>query len=243
MKLINTYFDHLKNKINEISEDTEGIKKAAELCVESLVNGGAVHIFDSGHMVSHELIRRAGGLVALNRLEFNLHVDHVVRARADKPSAKTLSYGYIRHVFDTNQLREGDVLFIGSVSGKSANVVELAQQARAHGLIVIALTALAYSPKLESQHPSGLHLYECADIVLDNHATYGDAMVDVEGLDFPVFPMSGMGAAAVLWGVVAGMIEGMLERGLKPTIYPSINRPNGPELVKKVEADVKEKGY
>ena len=241
--LINTYFDLLKSKIDEIAMDTEGIQKAAELCVKALTQGAAIHIFDSGHMVSQELVRRAGGLVALNRLAFKLDVDNLVRARADEKPAKTLSYGYIKHIFDTNQLRKGDVLFVGSVSGKSANVVELAQQARAHGLTVIAITALAYSPKLESQHPSGLHLYESADLVLDNHATYGDAMLDVEGLDFPVFPMSGIGAAAVLWGVTAGIMEGLLTRGLKPTVYPSINRPNGPALVKQVETEVQEKGY
>jgi uncharacterized phosphosugar-binding protein len=241
--LINSYFQLLKSKIDEISHDTQGINKAAEICVESLINGGAIHIFDSGHMVSQELVRRAGGLVALNRLNFNLNVDNVVRSRSDDPPADTISYGYIKHIFDTNQLREGDVLFVGSVSGKSANVVELAQQARLHGLTVIAITALAYSPKLESKHPSGLHLFECADLVLDNHATYGDAMLEVEGVDFPVFPMSGIGAAAVLWGVTAGIIERMLEKGLKPTVYPSINRPNGPSLVKKVETEVREKGY
>jgi uncharacterized phosphosugar-binding protein len=241
--LVNKYFELLRAKIDEIADDTEGIQKAAELCVDALTRGGAVHIFDSGHMVSHELIRRAGGLVALNRLEFNLNVDNVVRARADIAPQKTLSYGYIKHVFDANQLRKGDVLFVGSVSGKSANVVELAQQARAHGLVVIAITAMAYSPKLDSQHPSGLRLYESADLVLDNHATYGDAMLDLDGVDYPVFPMSGLGAAAVLWGVVAGIIEGLLARGLKPTIYPSVNRPNGPALVKQVETEVQEKGY
>jgi uncharacterized phosphosugar-binding protein len=241
--LISKYFELLKEKINEIAADTENIQKAASLCVDALTHGGAVHIFDSGHMVSQELVRRAGGLVAFNRLAFNLHVDNLVRARTEIPPAETLSYGYIQHIFETNQLRKGDVLFIGSVSGKSANVVELAQQAKMHGLLVIAVTALAYSPQLESKHPTGLHLYECADLVLDNHATYGDAMLEVEGLDYPVFPISGIGAAAVLWGVTAGIMEGLLALGLKPTVYPSINRPNGPALVKKVEAEVLEKGY
>lgn len=241
--LINKYFDLLKIKIDEIAADTEPMQKAAELCVEALTQGCAIHIFDSGHLVSHELIRRAGGLVALNRLAFNLNVDNLVRARADESPAETLSYGYIKHIFDTNQLRKGDVLFAGSVSGKSANVVELAQQARAHGLTVIAVTAMAYSPKLESKHPSGLHLYESADLVLDNHATYGDAMLEVDGLDYPIFPMSGIGATAVLWGVVAGIIEGLLARGLKPTVYPSVNRPNGAALVAQVESEVLDKGY
>ncbi|MDF1512984.1 MAG: sugar isomerase domain-containing protein [Anaerolineae bacterium] len=241
--LIHKYFDLLQAKIDEIAADTEPIQKAADICVEALTHGGAIHIYDSGHLVSHELIRRAGGLVAINRLTFSLNVENLVRARPEEAPAKTLSYGYIQHIFDTNQLRKGDVLFVGSVSGKSANVVELAQQARAHGLTVIAVTAMAYSPKLESRHPSGLHLYESADLVLDNHATYGDAMLEVDGLDYPVFPMSGIGATAVLWGVVAGIVESMLARGLKPTVYPSVNRPNGAALVAEVESTVKDKGY
>jgi uncharacterized phosphosugar-binding protein len=108
---------------------------------------------------------------------------------------------------------------------------------------VIAITALTYSRELASEHPSGLHLYEAADLVLDNHAPYGDAMLVVDGLDYPICPVSGMGAVAVLWGVVAGMIEEMLARGLKPTVYPSVNRPNGKALVAAVDAEAQRKGY
>ena len=121
--LINTYFELLKSKIDEIAADTESMQKAADLCVQALTQGGAIHIFDSGHLVSHELVRRAGGLVALNRLAFSLNVDNLVRARADESPAQTLSFGYIKHIFDTNQLRTGDVLFVGSVSGKSARAM------------------------------------------------------------------------------------------------------------------------
>jgi uncharacterized phosphosugar-binding protein len=245
MQLIDRYFEQLKAKIDEIAADTENIEKAAALCTEALTQGGAVHIFDSGHLVSHELIRRAGGLVALSRLEFGLTIDNVVRSRPPQdPAPETaLSYAYIQHIFESDQLRPGDVLFVGSVSGKSANVVELARQARAHDLTVIAITALDYSPKLASQHPSGAHLFESADLVLDNHAPYGDAMMEIEGLDYPAIPASGFGAVTVLWGVIAGVIEMLLAQGLKPTIYPSVNRPNGPELVANVDAEALEKGY
>jgi uncharacterized phosphosugar-binding protein len=241
--LTQQFFQKLQSLVAEIAADAEPIRKAAQACADCLANGGAIHIFDSGHMVSSELIRRAGGLAALNALEFHLNVNNLVRSRADQPAARTLSFGYIEHVFETNQLRKGDVLFVGSVSGKSANVVELALQGRAHGLTVIALTALAYSPHLESEHPSGKHLFEAADLVLDNHAPYGDAMLEVEGLDYPVLPASGLGAATVLWAVVAETIEIMLTRGLKPTVYPSVNRPDGWTLVNAVEAEVREKGY
>ncbi len=241
--LIDQYFTRLRALIDEIDADREPIQQAARLCADALANGGVIHVFDSGHMVSSELIHRAGGLAAMSALSFNLNVVNPVRTRPDLPSKDTLSYGYIEHIFETNQLRPGDVLFAGSVSGKTANVIELALQARAHGLKVIAFTALAYSSKLASEHPSGKHLYEAADLVLDNHAPYGDAMIDVEGLDYPVLPASGMGAAAVLWAVVAGTIEDLLARGLKPTVFPSVNRPNGKELLSQVEAEALRKGY
>ncbi len=241
--LIEQYFEALQAKIAEIAADPEPIRKAAEACSQALANGGIIHIFDSGHMVSSELVNRAGGLVALSGLSFNLNVINTVKARPPAADQKTLSYSYIQHVFETNQLRAGDVLFVGSVSGKTANVVEVALQARARGLTVIALTAMAYSPKLESEHPSGQHLYEVADLVLDNHAPYGDAMLEVDGLDHPVCPASGMGAAATMWAVVAGIIENMLARGLKPSVFASINRPDGKDLMSQVEAEAMRKGY
>jgi uncharacterized phosphosugar-binding protein len=241
--LIERYFEALQAKIAEIAADPEPIRKAADLCSHALTNGGIIHIFDSGHMVSSELVNRAGGLVALSGLTFNLNVINTVKARAPQADEKTLSYSYIQHVFETNQLRPGDVLFVGSVSGKTANVVEIALQARARGLKVIALTAMAYSPKLASEHPSGQRLYEVADLVLDNHAPYGDAMLEVDGLDYPVCPASGMGAAATMWAVVAGIIENMLEQGHKPSVFASVNRPDGKDLMAQVEAEALRKGY
>lgn len=243
--LIERYFEALQAKIAEIAADPEPIRQAALLCADSLANGGAIHIFDSGHMVSSELVHRAGGLAAFSALTFALTVGNQVRTRADQPLPpdSALSYAYIQHVFETNQLRPGDVLFVGSVSGKTPNVIELAIQGRKHGLKVIALTAIAYSSKLVSEHPSGLHLYEAADLVLDNHAPYGDAMLAVDGLDYDICPASGMGAAATLWAVSAGIVEEMLARGLKPTVFPSVNRPDGWQVLKEVSAEALRKGY
>jgi uncharacterized phosphosugar-binding protein len=241
--LIETYFETLQAHIAALAANPAPIRAAALRCADVLAHGGTLHIFDSGHMVSQELIYRAGGLVALSALTFNLNVVNTVRVRPPAPAAGTLSYGYIEHVFETGQLRPGDLLFVGSVSGKTANVIELALQARAHGLTVIALTAHAYSSQLVSDHPSGQHLYEVADLVLDNGAPYGDAMLTVPGLDFPVLPASGLGAATVMWAVIAGIVEEMLARGLKPTVFPSGNRPNGRALLDQVEAEALAKGY
>jgi hypothetical protein len=46
-----------------------------------------------------------------------------------------------------------------------------------------------------------------------------------------------------MWAVVAGTIDNMLARGLKPTIFPSVNRPDGRRLVSQAEAEALRKGY
>lgn len=241
--LVEQYFEKLRERLDHVASQSETIRLAAKLCADALANGRVIHIFDSGHLIASELFGRAGGLVALSQLTFGLNVNNVVKSRAARPDEKTLSFGYIEHIFETNQLRQGDVLFVGSVSGKTANVIELARQARAHGLTVIAVTALAYSSRLVSEHPSGQRLFEVADLSLDNGAPFGDAMLDVEGLDYAICPASGIGAAAVMWAVVAGIVQEMMARGLAPTIYPSVNRPEGKTLVSQAEAEASRKGY
>lgn len=243
--LIEQYLETIQTKIAEIAAQPEPIRQAARLCAGALAHGGALHVFDSGHMISSELINRAGGLVAISGLSFNLNVINSVKTRPNSPAPvdSRLSFAYIEHIFETNQLRPGDILFVGSVSGKTANVIELALQAQAHGLVVIAVTAPAYSSRLASEHPSGKRLYEVADLTLDNHAPYGDALLEVASLDYPICPASGIGAAVVMWAVTAGIVEELLERGLQPTVFPSVNRPDGRSLVSQVEAEALRKGF
>ena len=90
MKLIEQYFEALQAKIAEIAAKPEPIQQAAKLCADALENGGVIHIFDSGHMVSSELIHRAGGLAALSGLSFKLDVTNPVRTRAAAPPDKSL---------------------------------------------------------------------------------------------------------------------------------------------------------
>lgn len=244
--LIDRYFESLQDKIKELyTAERDKLQKAAEICVECLARQGVVHIFDTGHLVSQELIGRAGGLVAFTALNYSLNVNNpnpfrqAHGDRSDAPSQGEI----IELALRQSHIQPGDVLFIGTVSGKSEQVVELALRAKAYGCTVIALTGLAYSSQLESQHPSGKRLFEVADLVIDNHTDYGDAVLEVEGLDRKICPFSGIGAAAALWAVTAGIVEGMLARGLTPTVFRSVNRPDGPADVEATRRAYVEKGY
>ena len=242
--LIETYFKTIESVIREIEAgEKERIAAAADLCAEAIAAGGVVHIHDSGHMLNSELVHRAGGLAGITPFTFAMSVTNPNQFREKSAVRPDVTEETVSLAIRSSNLRPGDVLFVGSVSGKSRRIVELATQARALGARVIGVTSLAYSSRLESEHPSGKRLYEVAELVIDNHAPYGDAMIEAPGLDVKACPGSGIAAACIMWAVTAGVIERLLQKNIVPTVFRSVNAPGGPEDVNARRERYKELGY
>lgn len=242
--LIEDYFDIVQSKIAEIrATESTKIAQVAQACADSIAGGGVLHIHDTGHMLNSELIGRAGGLVGFTPFSFGLNVANPNSFRERTSPAPVLTTEIISLALKRSNIRKGDVLFIGSVSGKSENVVELALQAKAIGVIVVGITSVTYSSELESQHHSGKRLFEVVDIAIDNHAPYGDAMLETDGLDARVCPASGICAALIMWAITAGIVENLLAKGITPTVYKSVNAPGGSEDVRERQNRYKELGY
>jgi uncharacterized phosphosugar-binding protein len=245
------YFSELQARITALGEDELlALDAAADVCAASLASRGVIHLYDTGHLISHEMIARTGGLVAYTSLSFSGALDNRNLWRvatgtgpAGVEDDLAAERSLLDWVFAQRTLRLGDVLIIGSVSGTGQSVVELALQSRKRGLKVIAITAPTFSGKLAAAHPSGKRLFEVADIVLDNHAEYGDSFLDIAGFDGKVCPISGVAAAVLMWALTAGIVERMIQRGLEPSVYTSVNLPGGPAAVEEVEASYREKGY
>ena len=72
---------------------------------------------------------------------------------------------------------------------------------------------------------------------------FGDASVEVEGLEAPVLPTSGVSQATICWMICAAAIEGLLARGLTPSVYLSANREGGNEFNQEQEKRFAEQGY
>lgn len=235
--VVERYFAALTAKLSRAAESQAGVlARAAEACADALAAGGVIHLFDTGHMVSHELVYRTGGLPGFTPLRFGGTLDnHNLRRGPPVGTDEAAERALLDWVFAGQTLRPGDVLVISSVSGTSMRVVELAHQARARGLTVVALTAPAYAARLEPRHSSGLRLHEVADLVLDDQADYGDAMLEVDGLDQRICPISGVAGAVLMWALTAGIVERLLARGITPSVFPSVNLPDGPEQVRRVE--------
>ncbi|MDF2684956.1 MAG: sugar isomerase protein, partial [Clostridia bacterium] len=187
--LMDKYFETLEGLFKTIREtQREAMEKAADAIVNSISNGGEVHIFDSGHIINSELIHRAGGFIFMKPFNYSLNVNSNPRIRNTEPKIKANDADVIRLAFSRSNVRPGDIFILGSVSGKSANIIDLAFGAKEAGCTLITMTSGAYSQGLQSQHSSGKRLFEMGDFLLDNCAPEGDAMMSVEGIEHKVFP-------------------------------------------------------
>lgn len=204
----------------------ERIEKAADLIVDAVKKGGGIHIYDTGHIIDSELVDRAGGLALFRRLRYTFEVNSTART-IDRKGITDIREGLAGYVLRASKVAPGDVLIIGSVSGKTVPVVDMALEAHKLGLTVIAVTSMAYSSSVKTDHASGLHLFETADLLIDNCARPGDAMLSVEGLEGRFAPASGIAAAYIMWCLASSITEKMIGEGLMPTVFQSVNQQDG----------------
>ncbi|MBB3128358.1 putative phosphosugar-binding protein [Paenibacillus rhizosphaerae] len=224
------YFQKLNSLIAQI-EQTQGeaMGEAAQAIASAMAAGKCVHLFDTGHMLDSELVNRAGGLTAFRAMRFQFDVNNEVREREEEKEKDRSLEGLMEYVLRASRLLPGDVLIVGSVSGKTVFPVDIALHAKQMGAYVIALTSVTYSSLLKSEHSSGKRLFEVADLVIDNCAPPLDAMLEVPELNASICPASGIAAASIMWAIEAEVVELLLRQNLKPSVLKSINFPGSAE--------------
>lgn len=241
------YLDAVRGVLDHLqASQLDAVDRAAELIVAALTGGGAVFCAEIGHSNQHDFLNRAGGLAALHAFTFSLTIsDEVAACRRNRPRPEPVDRELeaVRCAVRTGNLRAGDVVLVGSVSGRSARPVELALACRALGVKVIAFTSAAYTARVTSAHPSGHRLIEVADVAVDIGAPYGDAAVTVPGIEVAVLPVSGAASIVAGWMVFGRVMERMAAAGDPPSVFMSLNRPEGRAWYDASEARFQERGY
>lgn len=190
----------------------EAIPAAADLIVRTVQADGIVHVFGSGHsqLVALDVAGRAGGLAGVNPLFDPLF------GRAERLE------GFAPLLLAVHSFQPADVLIVISHSGRNPAPIEVALHGKAHGLPVIAVTAVAFSRSMPSRHSSGKRLFEIADVVLDTLGVPGDAAVSL-GPGIAVGPTSTVVGAALLQAVMVEAAARLLARGIQPPVFRSGN--------------------
>lgn len=229
---VSRYLQQVQRALATVVEENGGagspVYRAAQLVADCVSHGGLVHVFGSGHshLLAEEVFFRAGGLLDIDPV---LESALMLHEGALKSTRMERLPGYAAIIADDREIRPGDVLIVISNSGRNAVPVELAEIAKGRGVPVIAITSMEHSRRVRSRAPSGRRLFETADVVIDNHAPYGDACVDIEGVSYPVGALSTITGAAILNAVMVGAVEILARAGRPPVVLPSANRDDGGE--------------
>ena len=223
-RMIMKYFDVIKALIPVLEREENQMREAGHIVAETIMRGGIVQAFGSGHSLSAalEIAGRAGGLLPVKAVEEETF------GRYERISGVGTEFA---KCWD---LRKNDCVIIISNSGRNPFIIELATFVKSLEVPLIAVTAVQVSRSTPSRHPSGKRLFELADVVLDNHSADGDAAVHIEGLKTNLGPTSTVASALLLNQTMIFAIEEMLERSYEPPVLMSLNVDGGPEFNQKL---------
>lgn len=208
----------------EVSLERNGdaIDDVAGAITKAILDGHHIYAFGAGHSLAlvNEMYRRAGGFKIVRPIW-----NEELLSRSDEELAGKLEnvVGYYAKLTDGLDWGPGDLCWVLSNSGRNALVVELAQEAKRHGVAVIALTSLTHSGAV-SPTPGLPKLMEIADYVLDNGGAFGDASIAIPGLAEWVAPTSTIIGAALIQATWAEVAERLVAQGHIPEIWGSANR-------------------
>lgn len=235
----NLYIKKIIDLLNNISIEEEGnFKAAANILADAIEGDGRIFAWGSTHSATtmQDIYLRAGGLVSINAI-FIPGLEALQTTPVGKASEIERLQGYAKIALDYTPIRKGDVLIVVSVSGRNAVSIEFAKIAKERGIKVIAVTGLSYSKSVKPRHPDGKNMFEYADIILDNKAVAGDAILEAEGMKQKFCPVSGITSTAVLQCMVAATVEELLARGITPPIFMARNVDGGEEYREKILAE------
>jgi uncharacterized phosphosugar-binding protein len=229
----------VRDLIERVARDNAAqVTTAAALMVEALRSGGVVQTFGTGHSeaLAMELSGRAGGLVPTNKLALR---DLVVYGGAapeilhdEKLERES---GIAQRVYDLASPSPQDIFVVASQSGINHSIVEFALLVTERGHRLIAITSAAHTARATPRHPSGKRLAEIADVVLDNGAPYGDALLPLPG-GGTVGAVSSITAALLGQSMIIEAVRQLQAAGEVPPIYLSANVPGGDEHNQSLES-------
>lgn len=217
-------------------EERESIDKAADVLAKALAEDRLIHVIGPGghsNMAVEETFWRAGGLAAINAiLDPGTNLIH----GAGRSSTIERTPGYAKSVLNAYGVKPGDPLIIVNAYGINSMTIDCALECKQRGITSIAITSTSFADQVPAdapaRHPSGKNLYQLADIFINNHMPYGDAIVSIEGIPQKLGPTSTFANVFTINLLILRTVERAVELGIKPAIWTSGNLPKGDTLNK-----------
>jgi len=229
------YLESVQEKLASVeAHQAENLRRAGQMVAEAYEQDRLVHVYaGGGHtcLMICEMFFRAGGLANINPI-----MGHDI-----SPFCQALKYlevertpGYANCLIRYYGVSEGDLLIIFHNIGANPTTIDAAEEAKKRGARIIAVSSSKWRDSLPLEHhirhPNRKHLFDYADLCIDDENPYGDAEFYVEGFDVPVGPTSTMVDAYIAHRIVIEAVAAMLEKGLEPPVFRSANLPEGDQF-------------
>ncbi|MHC4983219.1 MAG: sugar isomerase domain-containing protein [Planctomycetota bacterium] len=243
------YLESVKAKLEAVeAHQAENLRRAGKMMADAYEKDKLIAVYGGGGhtcMMVFEMFFRAGGLANINPI-IGHDISPVCQALKYLEVERTVGYGncLIRYY----EVGKDDLLIIFHNVGMNPTTIDAADEAKKRGARIIAISSSDWREKLpldhHIRHPSKKHLFEFADLCIDDENPFGDADFYVEGYDVPVGPTSTMVDAFIAHRMVMEAVAEMKRRGLEPPIFRSANLPGGDKhnarLLKKYKPRVKD---
>ena len=180
------YLENVQSKLQSIERtQAENIARAGVMIADAYEQDRLIHVYGGGGhtvMMVCEMFFRAGGLANVNP----------VYGHDISPLCQATNYGacLIRYY----DVRQDDLLIIFHNIGYNPCTIDAAEEAKARGAKIIAISSSQWRDQLPRDHhsrpPNKKHLFEYTDLAIDDANPYGDADFYVDGFDVPIAPTS-----------------------------------------------------
>jgi uncharacterized phosphosugar-binding protein len=222
------YFEKIENILNRINK-TQGqkIEMSARAFAKSIQSNGRVFLFGSGHSVIPvlDIFPRYGSFVGfLPILDPRLMWSNVV----GPGGARELLWleqreGYMSIVLQSYRFKATDCLLVFSHGGLNAAPIEVAMEAKRHGLTVVSVSSHENQKQRTAKHSSGKMLVDVSDIAIDNCVPPEDALISIDGVQEKFAAGSTAAAVSIAMSLVAETGALLVKGGGRPLTFVSPN--------------------
>jgi uncharacterized phosphosugar-binding protein len=229
------YLRNVQGKLNRIEDSqADAIAQAGVMIADAYEQDRLIHVYGGGGhtvMMVCEMFFRAGGLANINPI-FGHDISPLCQAMKYLEIERTTGYGacLIRYY----QVARDDLLIIFHNIGYNPTTIDAADEAKKRGAKIIAISSTDWQKKLprdhHTRHPNGKHLFDYADLKIDDANPFGDADFYVEGYEVPIAPTSTIVDAYIAHRMIIEAVAEMKRRGIEPPIFRSANLPGGDEF-------------
>ncbi len=224
------YFNEITKTLAKIKDTQKNkIMSAAEITSDVIKNDGIIYIFGCGHshLIALDCFYRSGGLANVSAI---LDTDLMLHNGAAKSSKMEKMNGLAESIFDRYCLKESDILYVVSTSGKNAVPVEMAKEAVKKGIKTIAIVSSSYFDDKKNMPL----LYEECDLFIDNCVPHGDAVINIDGIDTAMGSISTAASSFILQSIILEASKIAADDGFRVPVYMSGNVEGGTEYNKKI---------